>query len=1193
MPTLFDLATAPLDPGATLLEASAGTGKTWMIAGLYARLVGECGLRPREILAVTFTEAATAELRERLRHRLIEVRGALLNGDASADGAVLALRAAIDAGKLTAAEADRRFAVALGGFDEAAIHTIHGFCQRLLREQAFTCGTPFDIELEPDGESLRQRAADDVWRRLMDPAQSTPARLAVAAGWSPEKLARLHRAIAQAGHAVVVNTGSGGLDQATAEAQLREAAVRAANAWKEVGQEVQDLLDGHPGVSRKKDGGLPPEARDRHAAALAVATADPLDPEVLAACEAFAAEKFDGAYRLKKAPPPEHPFFAIASEVAAALVVWRGATLDACLTAIDERLETLGAERGILTFDDLIRRVHAALAGPQGGDLAQRIRERLRAALIDEFQDTDSRQWAIFRHLFRHAGGRLYLIGDPKQAIYRFRGADLFAYLGARAELAAAPDARIHTLGHNYRSRADLVEAVNALFAGAPEGFLGGGVDFAPVAAAAPAREQLRLGASALRPCLQFRIELPAGQGVEAQRERLARAAAAYAGHLLAEGWIVPAEGGGAAARPVVPADLAILVRTNQQAVLLEQALRDRGIVSIRQTDESVYATPEADELQAILTGLREAGNDGAWRAALATRILGANATRLDALLADDTAWAAELERAARWRQLWEERSFIRAFRALLDESGVRERWLSRPGGERALTNLLHLGELLHETARSQRLGPDALLRHLQRSRQEAGNSGVTPEQHLLRLETDTGAIPLVTVHRAKGLEYGIVLAPFHALAAPGGRSSHCAWHDPDGRPRLDLTGTPPPEGETAAEQEALEDEGRLLYVSLTRPRVHLAIFDTDRIPPRGGPGPLVRLLGGREVEVVAVADPDALEVPGWTPGSGPARPAAAVAAEPVPARAARELAPDPLFESFSALTAAAEAASAREPHHVEEADRDPEAAQPVEVPTEVRAPTIHSLPAGARTGDALHGVLEGALSPDAAVAAVPLRERLMRAFQRHLLPADHLEVTLEAMQQALDHPYQAANGGILRLSDLPAAARRPEIAFLVPLRAVPAARVADVLAGAPGLPADLPHRLGAVRRALADGYLTGFLDLVVRDAGGRHHLFDWKSNRLGPDHEAYTLERMEEAMAASLYGLQFHLYLVAMMRHLRHAVADFDPARHLGEVRYVFLRGLDPEDPARGVYTVQPDPERLLALEALLCPASGREGGA
>jgi len=1185
-PTVFNLATASLDPGAMLLEASAGTGKTWTIAGLYARLIGEVGLSPRDILAVTFTEAATAELRERLRHRLIEVRLLLRNGLPTEDGAALALRSAIASGRLSAELADRRFTLALSAFDEAAIHTIHGFCQRLLREQAFACGTAFELELEPDGEALRQQAADDVWRRLMATSSGPSSRLAVAAGISAAALAQLHRAAARAGHEAQVITGSGGRSLAEAEADLLAAATLAVQAWQTVGEAVTALLDGHKGVSVAKGKGLPREALELHAAALTAGAADPLAPAVLQACAALAAENFTGPYQLKRHDPPEHPFFTVASRVARAHAVWLGAVRERCLAEISTRLDQITIARGVLTFDDLIGRVYAALQGPSAAELVVQVRARLRAALIDEFQDTDTRQWAIFRRLFRTAGCHLYLIGDPKQAIYRFRGADLFAYLGARAELAADPDARIFTLGHNFRSRADLVTAVNGLFEGAPVGFLGAGVEFSPVAAAAPARPQLVLGGVAAAPLYHFRLNFAGPPGADALRNALATAAATYTARLLGEGRLDPPAESGGGPVPIKPEHLAILVRTNKEAVLLEEALRARGIAALRQTDESVYATAEATELLAVLTGLREAGDDGAWRAALATRILGADAARLDALLGDDAAWALELERASRWRALWEERSFIRAFKVLLEEAGVRRRWLARPGGERALTNLLHLGELLHESARQQRLGPDALLRHLRRARQEAAN-GVTPEQHLLRLETDADAVQLVTVHRAKGLEYAIVLAPFHTTAVATKAGKHCAWHAPDGQPCLDLTGTPDPDAEAAALREATDDEARLLYVSLTRARLHLAIFDSALLPSRSKAGPLPQLLGEREVALIDVEDPHDFEIPGH-----PRLAEAAVAAGPlqtVPARSVRSIPPDPLYESFSSLASAA-AAMAADPHEAEAADRDP---APVSVAIEPAAesparergiPSIHTLPAGARTGDALHAVLEAALAPDAA-PATPLRERVIRAFQRHLLPTDHLDVTVAALRQAIEHPYPTPAGSPLRLTGLPAAARQPELAFLVPLRPVSADRLAAVLAGAPGLPHDLPRRLGALQHRLADGYLTGFLDLVVRDAAGRHHLFDWKSNRLGMDSHAYAPERLTEAMAEHLYGLQFQLYLVALARHLRRCLPDFDPARHLGEVRYVFLRGLDPAVPDQGVFTVRPEPDRLAALEALLCP--------
>lgn len=1173
-PRVFDLATAALAPGAALLEASAGTGKTWTIAGLYVRLVGEKGLTPRQILAVTFTEAATAELRDRLRRRLAEVRAALRSDAPSADGAVTALRRAIVDG-LDATTVDRRLATALGSFDEAAIHTLHGFCQRLLREQAFACGTPFVLEVEADGDGLRQTAAEDVWRQFLARRGSPTARLALAKKWSPATPSHLHATVARTGPETLVRTSAGGRSLEEAEADLAAMLPLTLAAWTERRAEVMALLTGHPGVSKSQSKGLPPERLAEYAAALDDANADPWAPEVLEAMRGLATEQFQGPYVLKKHAPPEHPFFEVASRLAAAHTRWVGAAQEHLLAAIGERLDRLADERGVATFDHLIGRVYDALRGPGAGALVALLRERYPAALIDEFQDTDTRQWSIFRRLFRHGGGYLYLIGDPKQAIYRFRGADLFAYLDARDELAAEDPDRIHTLGSNYRSRPELVAAVNALFeAPSVPDFLGGGVGFTPVAAAAQGLPELYFGPTRQPALRHLRLVGPEEMTSGVYRKQLATLAAAYADHLLRNGRLVGPDG----EREVLPSDLAMLVRKGSEAHALEAALREFGLASLRQTDESVLASEEADQLFVLLTALRAPGDEGAWRAALATRLLGASAADLEALREDDAPWAQELARAAHWRALWEEHSFMRAFRTFLDEASVRTRWLAHPGGERALTNLLHLGELLHESARRQHLGPDALLRHFRRQRQ-AAHDGAAPEEHLLRLETDAGAIRLVTVHRAKGLEYPIVLAPFHNAPLRTSRG-FWTWHDAGRRAVLDLTGTPSEDDMAAARREEREDEARLLYVSLTRAQLHLALFDGPAKIHGHDFSPLATLLGERADTVTPCTEPaDLLAMGEASPPRPRAQAEAADQVDVVPARRARDLPPDPLYESFSSL---AEAASLE--HDPADRDAVPNVVAPLLAEVDA-APSIHNLLAGARTGDALHSVLEQALAP-AADPALSLRDLTERAFVRHLLPDTHLGVTLDALAATLSHPYPCPEGPALRLDRLPPAARRPEIAFLVPLRRhVSAAAVADVLRGAPGLPADLPQRLGQVARPLADGFLTGFLDLVVRGDDGRYHLFDWKSNKLGPDASAYAPERMERAMEEHLYGLQYHLYLVALSRHLRRRMPEFSAARHLGEVRYVFLRGLDPENAAAGVFTARPDPALLAALEDVLCP--------
>ncbi|HEB89251.1 MAG TPA: exodeoxyribonuclease V subunit beta, partial [Deltaproteobacteria bacterium] len=713
--------------GTTLIEASAGTGKTHTLTTLYVRMLVERDLLPREILVVTYTEAAMAELRERVRQRIQEVIAAGEEGAKEGkEGSevdprlrALALEARRSAERRGGTDPLRR---ALREFDEAAIFTIHGFCQRTLKEHAFESGTAFDAELVPSSESLDRTLAHDLWARILE-GEALPflewLRSGAGRRWQfePEPLRRTLLSILGADEEMPVLPGSPP-ETDVPELDRRTKAVEASwerwvRSWHARGEIVKGKLLGKNDLnkSKYKNPSVWLSWIERWAEAISTA-------ESLATVHALALPKWwekltpeglESGTR-KKGVVLEDEFFERCGEVLetiAALEEMRGRRALALRRRfVDEARKEARKrreERHLLYFDDLLCELRGALRPPEGDRLAEVLRGRYRFALIDEFQDTDPVQYEIFRRVWHEpdetaAGhGGLILIGDPKQAIYSFRGADVFTYLSARRDAGG----RVHGLKTNWRSDAGLVRAVNALFGRVRQPFGLEGIGFDPVEARAGAEVGWsvpgRSGAG-LRVLMAEREVVGAhlGQTVGKScplrfgRTDLMDAFARDVADLLDSG----AEIDG---RPIVPSDIAVLGRRNSELQRARRALEDMGIPCVDRGDADVFESREAWELASLLRAFLRPGDPALLRSALATAAHGVDASGFAEWTDASPALLALSERFAEYARIWSESGFGRAFEAWRRAEGVTERLLRFEDGERRLTNWLHLAELLRQ----------------------------------------------------------------------------------------------------------------------------------------------------------------------------------------------------------------------------------------------------------------------------------------------------------------------------------------------------------------------------------------------------------------------------------------------------------------------------------------------------------------
>ncbi|MEW8373001.1 MAG: exodeoxyribonuclease V subunit beta [Candidatus Thiodiazotropha sp.] len=1169
--------------GFNLVEASAGTGKTHTLTSLYLRLLLEQGYGPEQILVVTYTKAATAELKTRIRQRLLEARSHY-NGAVSGDPLLQAIH-----DKLADRERARhRIDLAIAAFDRAAIFTIHGFCQRVLSEQAFETGQGFNTSLVPDQSDRLQQIADDFWRREIN---QLPDRLLQAFRlWieSPEALLQQMRpALGKPYLKVRGRDWPQDIAQLERQAIERQSEVRA--LWEEQRAAILTLLcnnqvmngriyrkDRVEGWGLKIDQWLQATPYER-----------PFEMAVR-----FTTESIEAAVKAGQ-DAPQHPFFPLFSrymkcveECADAFDRATAALQKSFYDYLLQELPRRQAEAGEWSYDDLLLQLHSALQG-DSGHLAALLRRRYPAALVDEFQDTDPIQYAILSRIYRNSLQPVFLVGDPKQAIYSFRGADLFAYLRAREETGA----KYHSLDINWRSTPGLVRAVNTLFGRARRPFYEPRIGFDPVAAADREMDPLVLDNAPEAPMQLWRLAFDEQAGVEAIRQAVADATAAEIARLLTLGSQKRARIG---ERELRGSDIAVLVRTHEQASRIAQALRARGIAAVHSSQQSVYRSREAEHLQRLLIALLEPQRGPLVRAALATPLLGWDGAAIDELNREDGSQNRLFKRFFDYHHSWRDDGFIAMIRALVMDMGIEKRLLGFGDGERRLTNFHHLLELLHQQDATAHPGMEGLLKWFLRQCQSRSQD----DERLLRLESDGELVKIETLHHSKGLEYEIVFCPYlWDESEPRADHSPFLFHDPldDYAAVLELGSARFHDNRDYLHEEAFAENLRLLYVALTRPRYRCYLaWGWMKQSRHSALGWLLHNPGKAE---------STLDLAAWRQRAkalDPGQDADALQALAQAAAGAIHITPLPLdgevvqlamppppelqpARRFSAtITAVGNVASFSSlvaGQHEDRPDHDASPARPEQLQEQVEGFDVHGFPRGAGPGSCLHAILE-ALDFNQG-GGRGLEALVEQKLLLHAIDTRWTALVAQWMGEVLETPLDGAG---LTLSRIPGERRLNEMAFYFPARSLQAKTImalaeAHRFAGVDGL----IDGLAGLRAGVVDGYVKGYIDLVF-EADGCFYLADYKSNWLGNSYADYHPQALRTAMVEHRYTLQYLLYTLALHRYLKLRLPGYAYERHFGGVYYLFLRGMRPRSGARlGVVAERPSEAFIEALDRMI----------
>lgn len=1167
-----------------LIEASAGTGKTYTMVNLYLRLLLGVGCEPlsvEQILVVTFTKAATQELRDRIRDKVGKVakwfeayhhgehEGEVYH-DFNRDPFLLAL---LEQVKPELQQAMLRLRIAVREIDLASIFTIHSFCQKVLFQYAFDSGVRFDVDLQPDESELLKRLSEEVWRELFYPLDLAQTQLVSEALGSPAlALESVKSYLTGELPSFPAEYASGELGEEICQypafiaevkqfwQQQREAmaTLLLAEINKKSGANPPKLVNGSSYQQRYFDGWWTelnawaegnslhiPDCFSRFTTSFLYEKRNSKLDYGLTSPEFEQADRYYERYQSRFAGK-NRP-------------LW----LYQFLMALRTKLTDYKATHPEKSFNDMIVLLEQALRGEQGETLANHIRQQYPFAMIDEFQDTDQTQYAIFSRIFAVENHGFIMIGDPKQSIYKFRGADIFTYL----EAAKHADHQA-TLNRNWRSLPQVVERTNALFSFADQEafpFIYQAIRFEEVG--------WKEGDSQLIGEDYFTV------GLLEKYNKFE--AAKWAARRIWQQLYRSASGefGVKKGKDLIAfrcEDIAVLVRSKEQARIMKNALAECGVPAvILSEDRSVFASPEARDLHLLLRACLDPFHHRHLMASIGSSLWGLTASQLISLKQNETAWDSWVAKFVHYQQIWQQQGILPMLHQIFLEEQIIVRIRQFPNADRRITDLLHLAELLQEAMMVEE-NENALVRWFEQQCQKAEGK----ENQTLRLESEQKLVKIVTIHGSKGLEYPIVWLPFLGANSSKNRlASPPRIYHQEGERHWDLTGNDD-EIKTLLQQAEFAEDLRLLYVAMTR-----AKYQTNLLLPKtveSDNGIFYLLTEGKFSQVKGQATLDFLEAKRLVqakdlqpcPEINDWRPTLDSEAVCQPLYFERTLKNDGQIVSFSSLEEQHKRLSGQpewESHFAQDYDVQAVEFTPLsETATETDRYSPFTFPQGTQVGTLLHSLFEhwDFRQPLAHESLTELCKRLDLSEEWHAPLSQWLE-------QIVTTPFGEP---AFCLRDIAPQTRLDEWQFYLRLanpKALP--KLNQLLKKYNAIAKHQPD----LQLAQVEGFVRGFIDCIVQ-IDGRYYILDYKSNFLGHFKQDYAEARIAKAIGEFHYYLQYLLYTLAFHRYLRFRLGEqYDYQRDFGGVAYLFLRGMD-GSPNSGVYFEKPNVTLIEEMDQL-----------
>ena len=1213
--------------GTNLIEASAGTGKTYAISGLFVRLIIESQFTADQILVVTFTKAATDELKERIRKKLMEAKEAFVKGE-SKDSFINELVQKIENHK----QAAEMLHNALVDFDRAAIFTIHGFCQRILHENAFETGSLYDTELITDQNSLLLEIAEDFWRKELyrQSPEFINYILKSKKIKGPEDFLKLLGKAKTRDMKIIP-----GIKKAEIKSldTYREIFKRLKSKWQDSRDEVIKLLN-DPSLKATTYGSLK-----------VISMADFMDNFTASKSTGFPLfDKFENftATKIIKSTKkdqisPRHEFFNFCDELSLIYSELETEFENYTLFLKTQIFEYAKSEilkrkrkKNIQFYDDLLYNVRDALRqDAKGGKnaLARAVRQKYRAALVDEFQDTDFIQYEIFTRLFSLKESSLFMIGDPKQAIYGFRGADIFSYMKA----ASNADSK-YTLFENWRSKPGLISAVNTIFSNVKAPFVFDKIFFNTAEPAGhidagdnKQEDSLKLWYVKGKKAPVFTSGYAAaGKGIKGEKpvikpvnKPVNKSDAVILISKAVSGEIARITSH--SDNPVKSGNIAVLVRTNRQAGIIKDSLSERSIPSVLYSAGNIFDSDESMEMERVLSAIAEPGNERRLKSALVTRILGVSAQELDSADNTDKGLETWMTKFREYFKLWNNQGFIRMYRFFMAQEGVKKRILSLYDGERRLTNLLHISEILHKESVEKNAGMTGLIKWLSEQRDPS-----TPrlEEHQLRLESDELAVKIITIHKSKGLEFPVVFCPFcwesSLIKENGKKAKEVVFHDINSNRSLTFDiGSEEIEKHIAlAQNELLAENLRLLYVALTRAK-ELCYLVWGRIN-KAETSAMAYLLHDLLYDINIVKTDDIVselkkrfnrldddeifaDLKRISDKSNSTIKLCLIPDE-------NDLKYKPLIEkekkyfcrkfngkidrkwkisSYSSLVYD-KIQDYELPDHdsiyipkFKTADSHidfQKNSRQFEQAVDPEKNNIFSFPKGAKPGIFFHDIFENI---DFKQDLEDIKESLITdKLHEYGFDLKWKKVVCDMINNVISTPLFTDKKSFL-LSSISGTDRINEMEFYFPLKTVTPKKIRKIFSdyGEINIPAEFPLHMERLSFSPSKGFMKGYIDMIFC-YNEQFYLIDWKSNHLGNTIEDYKKGSIDRIMSEDLYILQYHIYLLALHQYLRIHLPEYSYESDFGGVLYMFIRGIDKnQGPEFGIYRDIPSPDLINAL--------------
>ena len=1198
--------TIPLNPitlplnQISLIEASAGTGKTYTIGSLYLRLLLKAGennfsrpLNVEEILVVTFTDMATEELKKKIRERITDAIDKLTAFAETQDKSAFKNDEFLTAlcHDLDIFEAIHRLKLAEQNMDLAAIYTIHGFCRRMLMQYAFHSGIHFNLELIKDQSDLLARFANEFWREHFYPLPFEMAHFIANELKSPDYVLSLLES--NLGKNLIVDLENQQalsisitefLHQYLGEYFKDIKALK--RFWLESAGKISELITEELNKDYAKGEPKSLSRRSYNTSRLAkwidqvnAWANDPRDYVLNEILMSYFTQSALGEKGEEGASPFIAPIFTELEERASALMspdLLRRIILYHYRQGLQQKLLDYKLNHQEKSFDDLLRLLCEALQGAQGDELAEMIRFQYPFAMIDEFQDTDSQQYAIFLKIYRDNSEKntgFIMIGDPKQAIYRFRGADIFTYLKASDEAQSRFE-----LTKNYRSEKNLVDGVNTLFDFPQSPFIYQNIKFTAV----DSRDDH------LRFYLNGKAE-PAYRFYLTESDKVNKTEMAKICAISIQHWLKSAAENQAVfqnedtCKTLQPENIAVLVKNRYEAADVIQELQKLGIASVYLSDQSsVFDSHVAVELLRILKACLNVAERPILNA-IATALFGLNAADIHQIQQNEADWQRWADSFAQYQQTWQRQGILVMLHQILLEQGISERLLSQATGERDLTDFLHLAEILQQAATLHE-SEAALLSWFEKQIQGEGR-----QEAQIRLESERQLVKIVSIHKSKGLEYDLVWLPFLAVPSkiPTAGDMNVYYSKERDETLWDMENR----NLNALYEETFAEELRLLYVALTRAKYQMAFALPAQFDKKWNALHYVLSQGeiGKEIALSATKDTETLlqafkekmkdNVEICTKPNLEAFPALSINTKNDELKAAEftgNIEQDWRITSFTSIEQGHRrqnyfAESAGKKHAVFDDAKDYDSQNAIEMSTALlreNESNILDLPRGKQVGTALHRHFENCHFSD--LANTEEIDKLRQSLQ---LDETFTEPLQNWLQQISHTPLSNEIG--IALADLANKDCIKEMPFYLAIR-----EHFDVEAFNRALKAY--HHLPSepLQFEQIQGMVRGSIDLVFRH-NGKYYLVDYKSNFLGSTLADYNEDELKKEMLHSHYDWQYLIYTLALHRYLQSIVPHYDYARDFGGVFYLFLRGMSGE-PQSGVFYDRPSVELITELDGV-----------